>query len=132
MHNFVYRMIFPDNFYDYLRSNTLVGIKGGVERESFLDIWMVEVDNRVFARSWNKSLRSWFTEFIKTGKGQVKYGNKIMKVEGVKLDAKDEAHKLIDKAYLEKYNQKENVEYANGITQPEYANYTLELFFVEE
>ena len=125
-------MTFPENFYSYLRSNTLVGIKGGIERESFLEIWMVEVNNRVFARSWNKSPRSWFTEFIKTGKGQVKYGNDILIVEGNKLDAKDDMHKLINQAYLEKYNQKENVKYAKGITQPEYANFTLELFYVEE
>ncbi len=124
-------MIFPDEFYNYLKSYTLAGIKGGLERETFLNIWMVEVDNRVFARSWNKSTRSWFTEFVKTGKGQVKYGNVIMEVEGKKLSADDKIQELINKAYLEKYTQEENVKYALGITQPEYVNYTMELFYVE-
>ncbi len=124
-------MTFPDDFYEYLNNNTLTGIKGGLERESFLNIWMVEVDKRIFARSWNKSPRSWFTEFQKTGKGQVKYGDKIILVEGRKLDANDKMHELVNKAYLKKYTQERNVKYAQGISQPEYANYTLELFYNE-
>ncbi len=121
-------MIFPNDFYTFLSNNTLVEIKGGFERETFLKIWMVEVNNRVFARSWNKSPRSWFTEFIKTGKGQIKYGDKIITVKGKKLNPNDETQDLINKAYLEKYTQENNIKYANGITQPEYANYTLEFF----
>ena len=39
---------------------------------------------------------------------------------------------LINKAYLKKYNQKENLLYAKGISQPEYSNYTMEFFFSEE
>ena len=71
-------MTFPESLYRYLSNNTLIGIKGGTERSSFLDIWMVEVNGRVFARSWNKSPNSWFTEFIKSQKGQLKYGDVIL------------------------------------------------------
>ena len=122
-------MTFPESLYRYLSNNTLIGIKGGTERSAFLDIWMVEVNGRVFARSWNKSPNSWFTAFIKSQKGQLKYGDVIIEVEGQKLDANDQTNKLIDSAYLEKYNQKENLKYAKGISQPEYADYTLELFY---
>ena len=124
-------MTFPESLYRYLSNNTLIGIKGGTERSSFLDIWMVEVNGRVFARSWNKSPNSWFTEFIKSQKGQLKYGDVILEVEGQKLDANDPTNILIDSAYLEKYNQKENLKYAQGITQPEYADYTLEFFYID-
>ena len=122
-------MTFPESLYRYLSNNTLIGIKGGTERRTFLDIWMVEVNGRVFARSWNKSPNSWFTEFIESRKGQLKYGDVIIEVEGQKLDANDQTNKLIDSAYLEKYNQKENLKYAQGISQPEYSEYTLELFY---
>ena len=88
---------------------------------------MVEVNKRVFARSWNKSSKSWFTELLKTGEGEVKYGSEIIKVEGRKLDKEDEIQPLINQAYLKKYTQQANVEYAQGITQPEYADYTVEL-----
>ena len=48
-------MKFPVDFYEYLKNNTLIEIKGGIEREKFIQIWMVEVNNRIFARSWKKS-----------------------------------------------------------------------------
>ena len=124
-------MKFPDSFYEYMKDNTLTGIKGGTERETFLQIWMVEVDGRVFVRSWNKSARSWFTEFIKTGVGQIQYGDSIINVKGKKVDAADAVQQQINKAYLEKYNQEHNVKYAEGITQPEYADYTMEFIYSE-
>lgn len=125
-------MNFPSDFYIYLKENTLIEIKGGTEREGFLEIWMVEVKGRVFARSWNKSKRSWFTEFKNTGLGKIKYGESIINVRGKKLEENDNMNVLINKAYLKKYNQKENLLYAKGISQPEYANYTMEFFFSKE
>ena len=118
---------FPADFRDYIQNNTLVGIKGGRERDSFLNIWMVEVDQRFFARSWNKSERSWFTEFLTSGIGQLKYGEKILDVRGRQLSADDSLQeKKYNLAYLKKYDQQENMFYVKGITQPEYSNYTIE------
>jgi hypothetical protein len=105
-----------------------VGIKGGRERDSFLNIWMVEVDQRFFARSWNKSERSWFTEFLTSGIGQLKYGEKILDVCGRQLSANDSLQEKINLAYLKRYDQQENMFYVKGITQPEYSNYTMEFF----
>ena len=121
-------MSFPSEFYDYLESHTLLQIKGGTERDSFLNIWMVEVEARIFARSWNKSDKSWFTEFKDTGVGEIKYGNYIINVKGKKLEKQDPFNKLIDQAYLSKYTQPENIKYAEGISQPEYADHTMEFF----
>ncbi|MDY7394633.1 DUF2255 family protein [Aureibaculum sp. 2210JD6-5] len=124
-------MNFPTDFYNYLNNSTLIEIKGGLERKTFLSIWMVTVGTRVFARSWNKSEKSWFTELLKTGVGQIKYGNKIINVKGKKLNTNDEVNSLINDAYLKKYTQKENIKYAEGITQPEYSDYTIELFYTD-
>ena len=90
------------------------------------------MNDRLFVRSWNKSPRSWFTDFIKTGVGQVKYGKNIINVKGKKLPKNDKTNLLIDAAYLNKYNQEWNLKYAEGISQPEYADYTMELFFDSE
>ncbi len=119
---------FPQDFYQFISENTLVEIKGGKTRTTFLKIWMVSINDRVFARSWNKSERSWFTEFQKLGYGEIKYGNKIINVKGEKLEVNNKLNKSIDKAYIEKYTQPENIKYAKGITQPEYANYTMEFY----
>ena len=110
---------------EYLNNNTLIEIKGGLEREKFIEIWMVNVDNRIFARSWNKSKKSWFTEFQKIGVGQIKFGEKILNVFGKKTQKDDEINEKIDETYLRKYIQPENINYAKGITQPEYADYTM-------
>lgn len=118
--------MFPKDFHTYLRNNTLVEIKGGLSRSTFLKIWMVEVENRIFARSWNKSERSWFTEFQKTGLGEIKYGDSVLKVHGEKLDRDNPINLNISKAYLQKYDQPENIEYSRGISQPEYFDYTME------
>lgn len=123
--------MFPKEFYTYLANNTLVEIKGGLKRLTFLNIWMVEVDKRIFARSWNKSAVSWFTEFQKTGIGEIKFGDKIIEVTGVKIDAGDSINKLISQAYLKKYDQPENLKYARGISKPEYFDYTMEFFYQE-
>ena len=119
-------MSFSKDFYDFLNENTLVEIKGGTQRDRFLQIWMVEVDGRVFARSWNKSEQSWFTAFQKEGVGQIKFGESVIDVTGKKLSSGSELTDLINAAYLSKYTQEENLIYAQGITQPEYEAYTME------
>lgn len=111
---------------EYLKENTLIEIKGGLERETFTKIWMVNVDNRIFARSWNKSKRSWFTEFQKRGIGQIKYGKEDLTVYGKKISKSDKINDKINQAYLQKYTQPENVKYVNGIIQAEYSDFTME------
>ncbi|ALI99036.1 DUF2255 family protein [Rufibacter tibetensis] len=117
----------PQDFIKYLGTQTLAGIKGGKDRDTFLDIWMVEVAGRVFARSWGKSNRSWFTAFLEQGVGELKYDDNVIAVTGKPL--KDsQMNLLIDKAYQEKYTQEHNLIYVKGITQPEYHEYTMEFF----
>ncbi|TRO67553.1 DUF2255 family protein [Christiangramia sabulilitoris] len=118
--------MFSKDLYKYLATNTLIEIKGGLTRPTFLKIWMVEVDRRIFARSWNKSERSWFTEFEKTGIGEIKYGEKIIRVKGVKIDPGNPINQKISNAYIKKYDQPENLKYAEGISKPEYFDYTME------
>jgi hypothetical protein len=116
---------FPTSFYDHLIQNTLTGIKAGSERSTFLDIWMVQVEGRVFARSWGKSTKSWFTTFLEQPEGEIKYGETILPISA--LPCTDEAMNLkINQAYLARYQTPENLPYAQGISQPEYAAYTME------
>ena len=90
---------------------------------------MVEVDKRLFARSWNKSTKSWFTEFQNTGTGQIKYGEKVLNVSASKIEENNPVNPRISNAYVEKYNQPQNLKYSEGISQPEYFNYTMEFFY---
>lgn len=122
---------FPEDFIIYLQQHTLVGVKGGLFRENFLSIWMVEVAGRVFARSWTKSNRSWFTAFQEQGTGQLKYGERVIQVTG-KANNNPDLNLQIDEAYRKKYTQEHNLVYVKGITQPEYHQYTMEFFFQEQ
>ena len=119
-------MPFPNDFYQYLSENTLVGIKAGNERDRFIDIWVVEVNMRIFARTWSKSENSWFTTFLRGENGKIKYGDRAIDIVGQKKKNDPELTRLINQAYLRKYNQPENIFYAQGITKPEYEEYTLE------
>jgi hypothetical protein len=125
-------MSFPVDFFEHLKKHNYTEIKGGVNRKSFLEIWVVAVGDRVFARSWNKSEKSWFTAFLEYGVGELKYGDNIISVKGKKLDKQAEIHNQIDQAYLTRYNEGENIFYAKGISQPEYADYTMEFFYNEQ
>ena len=119
-------MPFPDDFYQYLRVNTLVGIKVGPNREDFVDIWVVEVNQRVFARSYYKNKRSWFTELLKGEKAKIQYGDKEIEAIGKRLTNAPELSKQINEEYLRKYSQPKNIEYAVRFSDPEYQNYTIE------
>ncbi len=121
--------MFPKDFSNYLANNTLIEIKGGITRPTFLPIWMVEVDNRIFARSWNKSQKSWFTEFQSAGIGEIRYGDRIIRVKGKKVEATNQINHKISEAYLKKYDQPTNLRYSEGISQPEYFDYTMEFFY---
>lgn len=122
---------FPAHFYEHLTQHTLTGIKGGTQRNSFLEIWVVCVGQRVFARSWSQSPRSWFTALQEEQVGQLQYGQHIVNITG--LICNDPATNiLIDNAYRNRYTTPENIPYVEGITQPAYINYTMELFFINE
>ena len=57
---------------------------------------------------------------------QIKYGEKVIDVNVKKVDKTDKINKDISKAYLNKYTQEYNLEYAKGISQKEYYDFTLE------
>lgn len=115
---------------NYINSNTLIGIKGGKNRATFLEIWMVAVGQRIFARSWGMSNKSWFTEFVEQGVGQLKFGEHIIDVQGQQL-RDEEMNRLIDQAYKDKYIQKENEPYVNEITELKYHNFTMEFIAIQ-
>lgn len=119
---------FPDALFVYMNAHTMTGIRGGTTRPGFLEMWMVTVDGRIFARSWNKSARSWFTAIQETGVGAIQFGDQEIAITGKKLATDDPVHPRIDQAYLDKYSQPHNLEYAEGIAQPEYWHYTMEFF----
>ncbi len=117
---------FSEEFLQFLDENTLVEIKSGNHRTKFTEIWMIRIGKRVFARSWNKNVKGWMNDFLHNNSGQIKYGEKVIDVTVKKIDKTDKINEDISKAYLNKYTQKYNIEYAKGISKKEYYDFTIE------
>lgn len=115
---------------NYINSNNLIGIKAGKNRERFLEIWMVTVDNRIFARSWGFAERSWYNTFLKDEEGQIQCGTNISNIKARVPEDLDEINEKISKAYLDKYDSGENSYYAKGIIEEKHAQKTMELILI--
>jgi hypothetical protein len=111
---------------DYIKNNNLIGIKAGLERQHFLDIWMVVVDDRIFARSWGFAEKSWYNSFLQAPIGQIKCGETIFQIKAsIPIDNELITEK-INIAYLTKYNTGHNIEYAKGIIEEKHTQKTME------
>lgn len=111
---------------NFIKNNTIIGIKAGIERSDFLEIWMVVVEDRIFARSWGLSEKSWYNTFIQHSKGQIKCGNLIFDIQGIIPADNDELTTHINHAYLAKYNSAHNIKYAEAIIKKKHIEKTME------
>lgn len=111
---------------DYIKTHNHIGIRAGEERPGFLEIWMVVVNKRVFARSWGLAEKSWFNTFLKNDTGAIKCGELVIPVLGRIPDDRPQLDELINKAYLDKYDYGRNSYYAQGIIKPAHMERTME------
>jgi hypothetical protein len=116
---------------DFIKSHNLIGLKAGAERETFLEIWMVVVNNRVFARSWGFAEKSWYNTFLSDNKGHLKCGETIYKIEAVIPKDLNQLTEQINTAYLNKYNFGSNAAYAQGIIEQKHIDKTMEFILSE-
>lgn len=117
---------------DFIRNNNLTGIKAGFERPDFLNIWMVIVDNRIFARSWGFAEKSWYNSFLHNPAGELNCGGQVFTIKAVIPNDLDKLTEKINAAYLEKYNSGANSVYAQGIVTEEHVRKTMEFIVTEE
>ncbi|KMQ61570.1 hypothetical protein ACM46_16335 [Chryseobacterium angstadtii] len=120
-----------DEALHYINSHNLIEIKAGKHRTTFLEIWMVTVHDRIFARSWGLAERSWYNTFLEDSDGQIKCGEKIVNIKAVVPDDAVELASEINTAYLTKYNTGENIKYSKGIIQQKHVEKTMELIICE-
>ena len=71
--------------------------------QSYLNMWVVVVDGRLFARSWSKSESSWFWAFKSAGRGLMLVDQSEYKVEALEPEANDTLHLAINSAYQTRY-----------------------------
>ncbi|PWJ44372.1 DUF2255 family protein [Sediminitomix flava] len=99
------------------------------ETHSFNDIWMVVVDGRIFCRQYSFSERSWYSSFLSDSKGAIKCDDKIIEVNGIIPKDLDEINEEVNKAYIEKYDNRLNhyPQIAHQMTGEKYMAKTMEL-----
>lgn len=115
----------------FIEHNTLIGLKAGNQRDTFLDIWMVVVEGRIFARSWGLAEKSWYNTFLNDPKGAIKCHDLIIPIKAMIPSDKEDLIEKVNLAYLTKYNSEHNMPYAIGITADQHVERTME-FIVEE
>jgi len=67
-----------------IRETQITIVRTGKDRIKFTGVWMVAVDDRIFARSYNLSDKSWYTVFLDGNEGDIKCGKDVIPVTGVK------------------------------------------------
>jgi hypothetical protein len=118
---------FSKAFLKCINETQITSVRAGKDRTKFTGIWMVEVDSRIFARSYNLSDRSWYTSFLNGNDGDIKCGNEIIPVKGVKHADNNIVTEAINNAYRKKYLVKNyNKKWVDGLLQRERIERTME------
>lgn len=123
--------LFPPDILAAIEARSLTGIRAGHARPDFLDIWMVVVDGRLFARSWGLKERSWYNSFLEESRGAIRVGDDVYAISASPIAADDPIQGAISAAYLRKYDHGENSFYAQGIIQPQHVAKTMEFRFLD-
>lgn len=91
-----------------------------------IHIWIVVIEGRVFARSWNNKSDGWYAAFLKEPKGALEIDEKEVPVRARNVTA-DSVLDSVTKAYSEKYTTKANEPYVVGFAEKTRRQNTLEL-----
>ncbi|MCW1962217.1 DUF2255 family protein [Chryseobacterium viscerum] len=120
-----------ENTLYYIKTNTIIGIKAGQKRSEFLEIWMVVVQDRVFARSWGLAERGWYNTFLENPDGEIQCGETIYPIKALIPQDINDLTEEINEAYLTKYNTGHNIPYSQGIIQEKHIAKTMEFIILD-
>src|SRR5262245_11501993 len=106
---------FPKAVIAAVRAAKYFGIRAGKAPHRFIGIWAVDVDGRVFVRSWTLKPRSWWRTFLEEPVGELQVPGRARALAVRAVQTKSERLRdAVDAAYLEKYNTKGSLHYSRG------------------
>jgi hypothetical protein len=117
---------FPDDVLTALRDGKILGLRAGTQPHRFIGIWVVVVEGRVFVRSWSLKPRSWYRTFLAEPRGTIQVADRELPVRAVRTRS-ERLKDAIDRAYLEKYNTKGSIKYAQDLGSEKSRGTTTEL-----
>lgn len=115
---------FTDAVVEAIRAAKILGVRAGTEHR-YTGVWVVVVDGRVFARSWNDKPAGWFRAFRKQPGGTIQVGAleipvRAKPVRGARI------REAVTAALGEKYDTKASKKWVEGFAEPARALATLE------
>jgi hypothetical protein len=115
---------FTDEIVAAFRKAKIMGVRAGSEHR-YTGVWVVVVDDRVFARSWNDKPTGWFKAFRQEANGMVQVGDLEIPVRG-KVVRAARLRDGVTVAYGEKYPTKGSRKWVEGFAEPERVANTIE------
>jgi len=115
---------FKADIVEALRKAKILGVRAGAEHR-YTGVWVVVVDNRVFARSWSDKPTGWFRAFKKEPAGTLQVGAREIAVQG-KVVRGARVLAAVTAAFAEKYNTKGSQKWVEGFAEPERVANTIE------
>ena len=105
-----------DDVVEAFRKAKIMGVRAGTEHR-YTGVWVVVVEDRVFARSWNDKPTGWFQAFRKEPSGTVQVGDLELAVRG-KLVRSARVRDAVTLAFGEKYPTKGSRKWVEGFADP--------------
>ena len=106
------------------RGAKIIGVRSGSEHK-YTGVWVVVVDDRIFARSWSDKPTGWFRAFKNEPTGSVQVGEREVRVQG-KVVRSTKMRDAVTAAFAEKYPTKGSRQWVEGFAEPERVVNTLE------
>src|SRR5262245_26213086 len=98
------RDTFKDDLVEQLRKAKILGVRAGAEHR-YTGVWVVVVDDRVFARSWSDKPTGWFRAFKKEPAGTIQVGDREVRIRA-NVVRSTRVRDAVTVAFGEKYNTK--------------------------
>jgi hypothetical protein len=115
---------FADEVVEAFHKAKIIGVRAGTEHK-YTGVWVVVVDGRVFARSWNDKPTGWFQAFRKQRGGVVQVGELEIPVRG-KVVRSARIRDAVTAAFGEKYPTKGSRKWVEGFAEPARVANTIE------
>jgi hypothetical protein len=115
---------FAADIVEAFRKAKIMGVRAGSEHR-YTGVWVVVVDGRVLARSWNDKPTGWFQAFRKQASGMVQVGDMEIPVRG-KVVRNARMRNAVTVALAEKYPTKGSRKWVEGFAEPARVANTIE------
>jgi hypothetical protein len=120
------RRRFPRSVVAAADESKILGVRAGARSaHRFIGIWVVVVDGRLFARSWEQNPGGWYRTFLDDPLGVIQIGGRDVRIRAVRARG-ERIRDAVERAYAEKYPTPGSMKYVRGFRTPRRRETTME------